>query len=249
MIFDVSEAEFEQKVVERSAEVPVVVDFWAEWCGPCRSLTPALEKAAQAREGRVDLAKLDTDANQMLSQAFRVQSIPAVKAFKNRQVVSEFVGAQPPAQVERFFDALVPSEDELRTDAAVAGGDEQELRQILAGEPANARAAVALARTLLARGDVDDALRVLEPVTGDFTADGLEARATLAKEGVGDAAWSAWDAGDLGAALEALQGELAPADSERKDLIRQAMVAIFTELGPDSELARDHRRRLASALY
>ena len=153
VIYDVSQANFEQRVVERSAEVPVVVDFWAEWCGPCRALTPALEKAAQARDGRVDLAKLDTDANQAIAQAFQVQSIPAVKAFKDRRVVSEFVGAVPPAQVERFFDALVPSEEELRTDAAVSSGDEQELRQILSGDAGNARAANVLSRMLLARGD------------------------------------------------------------------------------------------------
>jgi putative thioredoxin len=249
MIFDVAEADFEQKVVERSKEVPVVVDFWAEWCGPCRALTPALEKAAQAREGRVDLAKLDTDANQSLAQAFRVQSIPAVKAFKNGQVVAEFVGAQPPPQVERFFDSIVPSDEELAADAAVASGDEAELRQVLAGDPSSARAATSLARILLARGENENALKVLEPVMGDFVADGLEARARLALAGAGEEAWTAWDGSRLEEALEALQRELVDADADRKDLIRQAMVAIFTELGPDSELARDHRRRLASALY
>ena len=155
MIFDVSEADFEQKVVERSAEVPVVVDFWAEWCGPCRALTPALEKAAQAREGRVDLAKLDTDANQSLAQAFRVQSIPAVKAFKDRQVVAEFVGAQPPPQVERFFDSIVPSDEELahrcgcglgRRGRAAAGAGGRP-RQRAGGHLAGAHAAGSAART------------------------------------------------------------------------------------------------------
>src|SRR3712207_5170941 len=104
MVFDVTEADFEQRVLARSREVPVVVDFWAAWCDPCRQLTPALEKAAAAREGRIDLAKVDVDANQRLSTAFRVQGIPVVKAFKDGKLADEFTGAIPPAQVEQFFD-------------------------------------------------------------------------------------------------------------------------------------------------
>src|SRR3954468_13453853 len=113
-VIDVDEATFDEQVLARSSTMPVVVDFWAEWCGPCRALTPLLEQAATAREGKVVLAKVDTDANQQLSGSFGIQGIPAVKAFRDGHVVSEFVGAQPPSAVERFFDALVPSEaDEL----------------------------------------------------------------------------------------------------------------------------------------
>src|SRR5262245_32119190 len=109
-VFDVDETDFEERVLKRSHELPVVVDFWAEWCGPCKALTPALERAATSRVGKVELAKLDTDANPRLSGAFRIQGIPAVKAFRDGRIASEFTGALPPAQVEQFFDSLVPSE-------------------------------------------------------------------------------------------------------------------------------------------
>src|SRR5437764_7275615 len=172
MVFDVTETDFEQRVIERSRQVPVVVDFWAEWCGPCRALGPALEKAAAARDGRVDLAKLDTDRNQRLSAAFRVQGIPAVKAFKDGRVVDEFTGAIPPAQVEAFFDRLVPSEAELAAAEAVRSGDEAALRAAVEADPRNPAAATALARILIGRGEYEAALELLEPLPHDFTAAG-----------------------------------------------------------------------------
>jgi putative thioredoxin len=245
---DVDETRFAQDVVERSKEVPVVVDFWAAWCGPCRQLTPALEKATRARDGQVELAKVDVDANQQVAAAFRVQGIPAVKAFKDGKVVGEFTGAIPPQKVEEFFDTLVPSE----ADRLVASGsaNEDELRRALSLDPRHVGAATALARMLIARQDYDEAARILEPFGQDFVATGLAARARLARDrdDLG-AAWSAWDEGDYETALETLQDAFASAEGDEKDDLRKAMVAIFTELGADSDLARTHRRRMAAAMY
>src|SRR5947209_8015252 len=235
---DVTDSTFQQAVIDRSHTVPVVVDFWAEWCGPCRQLGPVIERAVAGRAGKVELAKVDVDSNPMLARTFRIQSIPAVKAFKDGKVAAEFVGAQPPAQIERFLDSLLPSE----ADRLVRLGDEASLRRAHELEPTRADAAVPLARILHDRGETDEALQVLGRVPGSFAADGLKARITLEQTGTPDLsdAFDALDRGDHDQALDQLIAALPSADGARDD-VRRVVVGILDELGVEHPLARDGR--------
>jgi putative thioredoxin len=250
-VIDVDEADFATEVLQRSAELPVVVDFWAPWCAPCRQLGPVLEKAAEAREGQVVLVKIDTDENPGIAQQFDIQGIPAVKAFVDGEVAAEFVGAQGPSQVEAFFDGLVPSAATQLLDA----GDEDSLRKVLELEPANADANLKLAQLRYRAGDADAALERLRTITGNFAADGLAARIELEQQdgdrpGVGEA-FAKLDAGETEAALDLLLDELTASDAggEDRERLRKAIVAVLDGLGVEHPLAREARRRLAAALY
>jgi putative thioredoxin len=243
---DVSDATFESAVIERSRAVPVVVDFWAAWCAPCRILGPVLEREVARRDGAVELAKLDVDSNPRTAQAFGIQGIPAVKAFRGGRLVDEFVGALPATAVSQFLDKLAPSKAEL----LVRKGDEASLREALELEPGRSDAAVPLARLMYRRGDTEQALEILRGVPGSFAADGLAARIRLEKSGADGLApaFVALDAGDYEQALDLLISTIRPTHPRRDD-IRRVVVGILDELGPDDPRTPDWRRRMTSSLY
>lgn len=256
-VVDVTDATFEQMVVEESKTRPVVVDLWAEWCGPCKSLGPILEKVATERGGQFLLAKLDVDTNPSTAQAFGVQSIPTVVAFKDGQPVNGFVGAYPEPAVNEFVDSILPSDAEVEVEEAkaeeLAGdveGAEQAYRDALAEDPENRDARVGLAGILVQRGLLDEAKELIAPVLPDAAAErvasAIRVRTWAGEQGTDELA----EAKRLASAeqWEPALVKMLSLVRERPDA-REAMIDVFNVLSDDDPLVLEYRRKLASALF
>jgi putative thioredoxin len=257
-VIEVTDATFEQVVVEGSKQRPVVVDLWATWCGPCKTLGPLLEKVAAERDGAFLLAKLDVDANPMVAQALGVQSIPTVVAFSNGEPVNGFVGAYPEEAVNQFVDMIVPTPAELDVEEAQAEaeagdlpGAEQDYRDALAKDPQSRDAAVGLSGILVERGELEEARALLNPLVPDTDAERLLAAARVREWGSGSADGLVGSAMSLGAAerwREALDGLIAALDTDRQGA-QAALLDAFAALGDEDPLVLEYRRKLASALF
>lgn len=232
-MLDVTDATFQTEVVERSAQVPVVVDLWAEWCGPCKTLGPILDRVIAATDGKIVGVKVDIDANPQVAGAFQVQSIPAVYALVDGKPVDGFLGAQPEHMVQDFVDRLVPTEDDDRLGALVEAGDEASLRAVLAEVPDHEEAVVTLAGLLVDASRNDEALEVLARIPESPTTRQL---AAIARSG-----------GEVGDVEGKLSGLLSRVKAD--EAARQEFVDLLDLLGPDDPRTGEWRRRLSSALY
>lgn len=270
-VIDVSEATFDQDVVQRSYETPVVIDFWAPWCGPCRTLGPILEKLANEAKGAWVLAKVNVDNNPRLAQAFGVQGIPAVKAVSQGRLADEFVGALPESRVRMWLKGFVPESNAIESVTEAAPADPAQVvaryREVLGKNPEDAEARFELGRTLLGQADPEGATilagvaegtpyfaraQALLPL-GEFFALGEETAPEA--DGMWNTAHAyqlaarAAYAGDTEQALDVLVMIVGRDRAFHDDGARKTLVALFALLGEENPLVNEYRRKLANILF
>lgn len=271
-IISVNEADFEFKVIQYSRQVPVVVDFWAPWCGPCKAISPVLEQLAEQAGGAFRLAKVDVDSNPNLALKFNVRTIPTVKAFRDGQVIAEFTGALPPLQIREFIRSLTPSQHDLTLEKGLGLLDlqkwaaaEEHLHKFLEKFPENPEALLGLARSLLAQGYINEAQKVLATFPASKEYNTAEILVGLVKPLVRVKAQTALPEDILEAAYVnalhlVLRGKFEAAMDGMLDVLRQdkhfhkgevrkAMLGMFELLGPNNDLTRQYRNELAMVLF
>ena len=232
---DVTDETFQVEVLDRSNDVPVVVDLWADWCGPCKTLGPLIEKVVDETNGKVVLVKINVDENPGLNQAFQVQSIPAVFALRDGAVVDSFIGAVPEPTIKQFVDSLLPTADQAAVAQLISAGDEASLRLALSTDPANEDAIVKLAELLIADGRNDDALALLSRIPESDRTRHVAAMARVGEAPIDD---------DYDEQLTALLDQV-----KQDDEARQKFVDLLELMGPDDPRTGDYRRQLTARLY
>lgn len=270
-IIDVTEADFPYEVLAYSEQMPVIVDFWAEWCIPCRTLSPILERLAEEAKGAFRLAKLNVDQNQNLARQYRVTSIPAVKAFKGGQVVNEFSGLQPEPKVRQFLRSLAPSDTDLALEKGQSlltlenwSGAEKAFRQVLEQSPVDAEAMLGLAKSLLAQGRINDAIEQMAEIPASRAYSAAQTLLPLAKamQRVQKQAWSdeLREAAYQRALRLAMRGNLPAAMDGVLDVLREdkrfhsgearlVMLGLLEIMGDANPLTRQYRQELATILF